>query len=178
METFIGSAYNFTLSFAKDLLAESKKNPKLNVEEFTKRYFGLPVEIKTPVGVKVTKKTPVAAAAPRKKGANGKEKCTAITAKGTKCSKCAVKDEVFCSIHLKSKPAKQAAPAPAPKKVVPVHNHTVTRTDKDCNLCETHGNVLQEEEDEEDVEVAVTKKIKELNADPDYAFSEEEFEED
>jgi hypothetical protein len=87
----------------------------------------------------------------------GANKCQAQTAKKGPCSFSALKGECFCKRHLAQQNAepKPAKPAKEPKvkvtkptKVEPTHTHepSETRVD-DCELCESHGSALAEEEE-------------------------------
>jgi hypothetical protein len=68
---------------------------------------------------------------------------------------------VFCKRHLKQSMEETAPKAPkepkAPKVVKkaeqPVHTHPLTETDEACDLCASHGNPL--EEAEQDFEVVM-----------------------
>jgi len=87
----------------------------------------------------------------------GANKCQAQTAKKGPCSFSALKGECFCKRHL----AQQNAPPKEPKapkepkvkvakptKVEPTHTHAPSdESVRDCELCESHGSALAEEED-------------------------------
>jgi hypothetical protein len=87
----------------------------------------------------------------------GANKCQAQTAKKGPCSFSALKGECFCKRHLaqqntEPKPAKPAkepkVKAVKPVKVEPAHTHEPSETRvADCDLCESHGSALAEEED-------------------------------
>jgi hypothetical protein len=91
-------------------------------------------------------------------------KCQALTAKKGQCSFSALKGECYCKRHLKQQnepkqevpKAVKPPPKKAPAKVEPVHTHAVdTKKHADCDLCQSHGNVLEAkpvEEFEEAVE--------------------------
>ena len=95
---------------------------------------------------KVTEKVPKAKAE--------KQCCTSQTSKKEPCKFSALKGEVFCKRHLKqslgggdadasAKPAKKAAK----KGAQPVHTHALTDApDGDCELCQSHGNPLEQNE--------------------------------
>jgi hypothetical protein len=101
-------------------------------------------------------------------------KCTGVTAKGTACKNKSQAGGCFCHLHNKDKPlgdkpvkekkAKEAKPvkekkkrAAAPKKVQPEHTHALDEAAEDCELCETHGNALEGEQ-EFVVDEAVAKR--------------------
>jgi hypothetical protein len=87
----------------------------------------------------------------------GANKCQAQTAKKGPCSFSALKGECLCKRHLAQQNAepKPAKPAKEPKvkvtkpvKVEPTHTHAPSASSvKDCDLCESHGSALAEEED-------------------------------
>jgi len=90
--------------------------------------------------------------------------CTALTSKKEACKFSALKGEVFCKRHLKQsleetapkvpKEPKAAKAAKAAKKAEqPVHTHPLTETDEACDLCASHGNPL--EEAEQDFEIVL-----------------------
>jgi hypothetical protein len=87
----------------------------------------------------------------------GANKCQAQTAKKGPCSFSALKGECLCKRHLaqQNAPPKPDKPAKEPKvkvtnpvKVDPTHAHPPSASlVKDCDLCESHGSALAEEED-------------------------------
>jgi len=91
-----------------------------------------------------------------------KQCCTAHTSKKEPCKFSALKGEVFCKRHLKASITEANPTEPkekAPKKTVkkapqPVHTHELTvGVVSDCDLCQSHGNPLTENEDFEIVTV-------------------------
>ena len=76
-----------------------------------------------------------------------KQCCTALTSKKEGCKFSALKGEVFCKRHLKQS---LGADEPSVKKASkkgpdPVHTHPMTvETHADCDLCQSHGNPLDE----------------------------------
>jgi hypothetical protein len=168
-------------TFGVALLEAKDKNPKLDLDEFMKSFFGGEVTIRLE-DVKVTqtkKPPPVKKAEPK---ASDKPMCTAMTAKGTQCTKCAVGGGPLCSIHLKKtngETKKKDKPSSSKKvtKELPKHNHPPgdKRKGKDCELCNTFGDVLDPSKvvDFEEVqEEEVDSKI----GDPDFLLEEEAFE--
>ena len=101
--------------------------------------------------------TEVAAKAPKaSKASKDKPCCTAQTSKKEPCKFSALKGEVFCKRHLKQsmgevEPAEPKAKK-EPKKAAnkkpdqPVHSHPLSETDEACDLCASHGNPLEEVE--------------------------------
>ena len=94
-----------------------------------------------------------------------KAKCTACTSKKEPCKFSALKGEVFCKRHLRaSQEGEGAEPKPkAAKKAAvpkgtaqPVHTHELTQQPTEpCQLCESHGDPLDEQE--ADFEVVVNE---------------------
>ena len=89
--------------------------------------------------------------------------CTALTSKKEACKFSALKGEVFCKRHLKqsagdSEPkepkAKKAPKAKKPEQ--PVHTHPLNESDVACDLCASHGNPL--EKNDQDFEI-VTQTV-------------------
>jgi len=88
--------------------------------------------------------------------------CTAQTSKNEPCKFSALKGEVFCKRHLKQSveetapkvPKEPKVPKAAKKAEQPVHTHPLTETDEACDLCASHGNPLEETEQEFEVVVA------------------------
>jgi hypothetical protein len=80
--------------------------------------------------------------------------CTAQTSKKEPCKFSALKGEVFCKRHLKQSLEETAPKAPKEPKVPkvvkkaeqPVHSHPLEQTDEACDLCASHGNPLEEAE--------------------------------
>jgi len=165
MASFMSSVIAPYHAFGVALLEAKDKDPNLDLDEFMKTFFGAPISIEAKVTQKKAEK-------PRefgKKREPPKNACTATTAKGTQCTKCAVKGGPFCTIHLKkndgavtkTKPKKEA-------KVVPVHTHKPGEK-KECSLCDTHGDVTNDEEEKFEV------GSEHADPDPDFVLEEEEF---
>ena len=92
-------------------------------------------------------------------------KCCCTTAKGKPCALKALDGSTMCRVHAKkadepgpaTKPKKTKEPKAAkPKKAkkvktdAPVHTHELDEEDHDdCELCQTHGNPLNETQEEE-----------------------------
>jgi hypothetical protein len=190
MANFVESAFTFTVKFAADLKDALAINPDLDIQEFTKPYFGFPT---SPIVVNVAqKKSKTRSIVPGKerakgkagKGQGGKGKCTATTAKGAQCSKCAKDGELFCSIHLKkTSPKSSSAPSKKDaKKVVPQHTHapSVKPNKGDCKLCDTHGDGIDKEQEEEEVQFEVEDDVESTSDrgdDGEYQLGEDDFDE-
>jgi hypothetical protein len=104
-----------------------------------------------------------------------KPKCEALTAKGTRCSKCAVEGGVFCAVHVKSKeekPKKEAKKKDEKKEVKHTHGlKSPLKDGEDCELCEMHGEAFEMPE----YEVMGSEEGSEAG-DPTYELEEEDFE--
>jgi hypothetical protein len=150
------------------------KEYSLNFEELNAKYLET-AEMAIKVPRKYTKKAKepksvevVDGAAPDAKEVTKapkapKEKpcCTAQTSKKEACKFSALKGEVFCKRHLKQSMEETAPKVPKEPKVPkvtkkaeqPVHTHLLTETDEACDLCASHGNPL--EEAEQDFEIVL-----------------------
>jgi hypothetical protein len=146
----------------------------LNFEELNKKYLET-AEMAIKVPRKYTKKakepksvTVVEGAAPDAKEVAKAQKvpkdkpcCTAQTSKKEPCKFSALKGEVFCKRHLKQSLEETSPKAPKEPKVPkvvkkaeqPVHTHPLEQTDEACDLCASHGNPL--EEAEQDFEIVL-----------------------
>jgi hypothetical protein len=119
--------------------------------------------------IKVPKKKGPRKAKVTVEGQTEAPKCQAMTAKKGQCSFAALKSECFCKRHLKqqSEPKQEVPKAvkPPPKKaaakVEPEHTHVADGVKHaDCEPCQSHGNILEEqpevefeEAEEEELEV-------------------------
>lgn len=89
-------------------------------------------------------------------------KCCCTTAKGKPCALKALDGSTMCRVHAKK--ADEPGPAPKPKKTkepkpkktkktkteAPVHTHELDEEQHDdCELCQTHGNPLNETQEDE-----------------------------
>jgi hypothetical protein len=136
--------------------------------------------------IKVPKKKGVRKAKVTVEGQVDAPKCQALTAKKGQCSFSALKGECFCKRHLKQQnepkqdvPKAVKPPAKKALKVDPVHTHAADEEKhEDCDLCQTHGNVLEEEPevefeevDEEEDEPAAARACS--DSEPESEFDEE-----
>ena len=82
-----------------------------------------------------------------------KKPCTGLTSKGGPCKFAALGDSDLCGIHQRKSEGGGGDPKPKaekvpkekktkPKKVDPKHTHPLTEESEDCDLCQTHGNVM------------------------------------
>jgi len=108
---------------------------------------------------------------PRKRVAKPKEpteKCVCKTIKGTPCKNSRLPGKDVCAKHINTKePVASTSTAPPPqkkmrtkkpvvKKVVPVHNHPIGQPPEEgviCELCETHGDLLDPDMPDAEFEV-------------------------
>jgi hypothetical protein len=163
MASFMSSIVANYRTFGVALLEAKDKNPKLDLDEFMKSFFGGEI---AHAPVKVTQKKVTS----EKKST--KNTCTATTAKGTQCTKCSVGTGPFCTIHLKKSEGNSKTKPKKETKKVPVHNHNPGEKDGKCELCEVNGDVMNPDDAREFEEVTSNK------GDPDYVLEEEEFDED
>jgi hypothetical protein len=150
-----------------NLVARIAEGEGLDVEELSNKYLGAaakPIEIEK-------KKTRAAKVTVTKVRETVVTKCTAVTAKGKPCRLNAVEGTCMCSVHMKKKGEEKPvsdddeagpsapSPPPAPKKkkpakkklrlAAPEHTHELDGTvHSDCELCQTHGNELAVNENE------------------------------
>jgi len=82
-----------------------------------------------------------------------KKACTGLTSKGGPCKFAALGDSELCGIHQRKAEGGASDPKPKvekvpkekkvkAKKVDPKHSHPLTEESEDCELCQTHGNVM------------------------------------
>lgn len=82
---------------------------------------------------------------PQRRVQSEKEQCCGVTAKGTRCKNKVVEDNK-CKMHI-NQGAKQVQPkvkkVKKTKPVAPTHNHPPgVLSSEYCQLCETHGDIL------------------------------------
>ncbi len=152
------------------------------LEELESKYL-----VEAEAAIKIPKKKGPRKAKVTVEGQPEAPKCQAMTAKKGQCSFSALKGECFCKRHLKQQnEPKQDVPKavkPEPKKaaakVEPVHSHPVDEDKhEDCSLCQTHGNVLELEPEEEFEEVSESDdeppaRTAESDAEPESDFDDE-----
>jgi regulator of replication initiation timing len=95
------------------------------------------------------------------------EKCSCKTIKGTPCKNSRLEGKAVCAKHEKQMethaPGKEPLVSKKPrvkkpivKKVVPMHNHPIGESPRDgliCELCETHGDILDPDMPDAEFEV-------------------------
>ncbi len=126
----------------KEVYLKFTESASDDFDEFTDNFFSVSKDESSIVvdNIEVTHK-PIVVKAKSSKTTKGKKdekkKCKACTAKGAPCSKYAVSDEVFCSLHLK-----KSAPAPKKKEeevASTSHSVEVTEKKKKCKACTAKG---------------------------------------
>ncbi len=130
---------------------------KIPFEELEAKYL-----VAAESAIKVPKQKKVRVAKVSVEGKPDAERCQALTAKKGQCSFSPLKGECYCKRHLKqqSEAPKQDIPKPVkpePKKahakVEPVHEHELDGAKHaECDLCQTHGTALAEEQEFEEAE--------------------------
>ena len=105
-----------------------------------------------------------------------KIECSAMTAKGHKCTKPCVPGETCCTLHTKMnnkppvEPKKKRPILKKKKKEVPVHNHKPGELPTEtCELCETHGDIFDPdmpdsefEESQDDGDISIEEKLRKM----------------
>jgi len=95
------------------------------------------------------------------------EKCSCKTIKGTPCKNSCLDGKTVCAKHEKQietsasgkEPLVSKKPRvkkPIVKKIVPMHNHPIGESPRDgvmCELCETHGDILDPDMPDAEFEV-------------------------
>ena len=154
--------------FADSLLKQISLDYDLDVNDLQQRYLSKtewvpekPVEIVVNLGKEPLPKTDKKK---KKTAPEDRQKCSGVTAKGDPCKNFAQQDGPLCHIHKKkeeasassSKPVKEPKEPKEPKKGrkvkaqkkkksdhPPEHSHELTEEpESPCDLCESHGNVL------------------------------------
>jgi len=166
-------AHNMLDELMRNLVTRIAEGEGLDVDELVNKYLGpeaKPIEKTAPKKTRAAKVTVTEATT---------TKCTAVTAKGKPCRLNALTGTCMCSVHTKkgeSTPAPkktrrptptpepeedEAGPSapPAPKKkptkkkvrvAAPEHTHELDdEVHTDCELCQTHGSALAENDTEE-----------------------------
>jgi len=95
-----------------------------------------------------------------------KIECSAMTAKGHKCTKPCTPGEKYCTLHIKMHEKQKCLPVPTEpkkkrpilkkkKKEVPVHNHKPGELPTEtCELCETHGDIFDPDMPDSDLRIS------------------------
>jgi len=80
-----------------------------------------------------------------------RQKCSALTATGTSCSKYAIIGCETCVIHShKKQPREKRSGGSKKTDKKPVHTHSIDERDDTCELCKIHGRLFEIPEYEED----------------------------
>ena len=110
-----------------------------------------------------------------------KIECSAMTAKGHKCTKPCTPGETYCTLHIKMHEKQKCLPVPTEpkkkrpilkkkKKEVPLHNHKPGELPTEtCELCETHGDIFDPdmpnsefEESQDDGDISIEEKLRKM----------------
>ena len=99
-----------------------------------------------------------------------KKPCTGLTSKGGPCKFAALGDSELCGIHQRK--SEGGGPEPKPKeprvpkekkvkakKVDPKHSHPLTEESEDCELCQSHGNVMDKKMPETTFEAVTEDEV-------------------
>lgn len=165
MATFADSVNALVAERDRQFVERIAKEYNLDLEELKSKYLETPVKAprKYTKKVKEPKSVTTVTEAPKDKPC-----CTAQTSKKEPCKFSALKGEVFCKRHLKQaqgesepKETKAKKETKTKKPDQPVHTHPLTETDEACDLCASHGNPLEETEQEFEV-VTVARRIEAL----------------
>ena len=101
---------------------------------------------------------------PPKRVQTEKEQCCGITAKGTRCKNKVVENEK-CKMHL-NQDTRQVAPkvkkVKKTKPVAPMHNHAPGVFGEYCQLCETHGDIIDPRLPDRQFEIISTGTTQEM----------------
>ena len=105
---------------------------------------------------------------PPKRVQSEKEQCCGITAKGTRCKNKVVENEK-CKMHL-NQDTRQVAPkvkkVKKTKPVAPMHNHAPGVFGEYCQLCETHGDIIDPRLPDRQFEIISTGTTQEMEMEP------------
>jgi hypothetical protein len=154
-EAHASMAYNALNCPAVTALLQQVQSDYNLEDNLVVKYLGSPAPSMLPMPSFVT--APTAEVPKEKKKRVIKEKpkeamCTAVTNKGP--CKFAAKCDGLCGIHLRKRDgggeSSKAPKEPVVKKVAkkaeaPKHSHPLTEEAEECELCETHGNVVKPE---------------------------------
>jgi len=99
-----------------------------------------------------------------------KKACTGLTSKGGPCKFAALGDSELCGIHQRKAEGGGSEPKPRvekvpkekkvkAKKVDPKHSHPLTEESEDCELCQTHGNMMDKKMPEATFEAVTEDEV-------------------
>lgn len=170
-------AHNMLSDLMRNLVLRIAEGECLDAEELMNKYLG-------PDAKPIEKKTRAAKVTVTDSAAS--TKCTAVTAKGKPCRLNALAGGCMCSVHSKKEatpkkprravqaededeagPSVPAAPKKKPSKKktrVPAPEHTHEMDDEnhtDCELCQTHGSALAENENAFETVVSPRRSLRE-----------------
>ena len=147
--------------YTSGLLTAVCADYELNFEEVSSRYMDMNfLNTRTPKEPK-----------PRvpKEPKQAKKPCTGLTSKGGPCKFAALGDSDLCGIHQRKleggdpKPKVEKVPKepkkPKQKKPDPKHSHPLTEEAQDCELCQSHGNVMDKKMPETKFEAVTEDEV-------------------
>lgn len=168
MATFADSVNALVAERDRQFVERIAKEYNLDVEELKSKYLETPVKVPRKYTKKTKEPKSVTTVVVEEAGSKDKPCCTALTSKKEPCKFSALKGEVFCKRHLKQSLGESEPKEPKAKKQTktkkpdqPVHTHPLTETDEACDLCASHGNPLEETEQDFEV-VTVARRIEAL----------------
>jgi hypothetical protein len=147
--------------YTSGLLTAVCADYELNFEEVSSRYMDMNfLKARTPKEPK-----------PRvpKEPKQEKKSCAGLTSKGGPCKFAALGDSDLCGIHQRKleggdpKPKVEKVPKepkkPKQKKPDPKHSHPLTEEGEDCELCQSHGNVMDKKMPETKFEAVTEDEV-------------------
>jgi hypothetical protein len=153
-----------------------------------------PYKKREPKMVEITNENGEKVQVPVKKEAEeGKDICKALTSKKEPCKFSALKGGCFCKRHQRQHDeeqsgepsAKKQKKEPEQKQEQPLHTHALDAQGENCSLCESHGNPLNNNEEDFEVvlnepkgmpSLTVAERLAALLEESDDSESEEELE--
>ena len=150
----------------QELLAHVSTDYNLDHKELVEKYLGPPPRPGAIITDGKNQPAPVLVAAQQEKQKRQRKKpdkvmCKGITAKGQPCKFGACGEEGLCKKHLQSQEKDPQAPRKTTKVQKPRHEHLVEDDPETCQVCETHGNVINPEMPREEFEIKGADEIKE-----------------
>ena len=154
--------------YTSGLLTAVCADYELNFEEVSSRYMDMNYfHLTNFLNAQKTQKEPK----PRvpKEPKQEKKPCTGLTSKGGPCKFAALGDSDLCGIHQRKleggdpKPKVEKVPKepkkPKQKKPDPKHSHPLTEEAQDCELCQSHGNVMDKKMPETKFEAVTEDEV-------------------
>lgn len=140
-----------------DILSEENKELRRIIEKCPEQQIPVPV-------------------LPPKRVQSEKEQCCGMTAKGTRCKNKVVENEK-CKMHL-NQDTRQVVPkvkkVKKTKPVAPMHNHAPGVFGEYCQLCETHGDIIDPRLPDRQFEIISTGTTQEMEMEMEPIIEEED----